>query len=178
MKLHWILFLLLSTSLSAETIAGVIEKLGPDQLQLKTSAGTVAIATDQQTKIRKSAVQHSTAALAVGDEIRVSYYGEAATRMVAVNISASVTLRGVITEANATRITLRTRHAVGGGEPDCEDMIFVFLYPDSKLGSSRKELTVGREIQVKGWDVGDGVMDATHIAIYNSDIPVRLPRKS
>ena len=73
MKLHWILFLLLSTSLSAETIAGVIEKLGPDQLQLKTSAGTVAIATDQHTKIRKTAVQQWSAALAVGEQARVSY---------------------------------------------------------------------------------------------------------
>ena len=178
MNLHWILFLLLSTSLSAEMISGVIEKLGPDQLQLKTSAGTVSIATAQHTKIRKFEVQHKSAVLSVGDEIRVSYYGDPSSRMIAVNISASITLRGVVTESNPTRITLRNKHAMGGGAPDCEDSIFVFLHPDTELGTGRNELAVGREIQVKGWDVSDGVVDAVGIAIYNADIPVRLPRKS
>ena len=178
MNLHWILFLLLSTSLSAEMITGVIEKLGPDQFQLKTTAGIITIATDPHTKIRKSAVQHTAAALALGDEIRVSYYGEQASKMVAVNISASVTLRGVVTGSNPTRITLRNKYAMGGAAPDCEDIIFVFLHPDTKLGTGRGQLAVGREIQVKGWDVSDGVVDAVGIAIYNSDVPVRLPRKS
>lgn len=167
MNLHWILFPLLAASLSGEVITGVIETFGQDQFQLKTGTGSVSIATDTHTKIRKAA-----AALTVGDQIRVTYYGEPSSKMVAVNISASVTLRGMVTESNATRLTLRIHKADG------DSSVFVFLHPETKLGASRRELVPGREIQVKGWDVADGIVDAAQIAICNADIPLRLPRKS
>jgi len=177
MNLTWIPFLLLSASLSGQIITGTIEKISPDQLQVKTATGSVAVQTNQSTKIWKSEVPHKQAKLAVGDEIRVSYYGDD-TKMTAVVVSANMTIRGVVFDSGPTRITVSIHHATEPGSPDCQDQIFVFLHPDTTLGVSRKQLTAGRSVQVQGWDVGDGVMEATHIAVYNSDVPVRLPKKS
>ncbi len=178
MNYTWLPFLLLTTSLSAQIITGVIEKISPDQLQLKTASGTATVFTDDHTKIWKSATPHAAAKLAIGDEIRVNYYGDPTSKMTAVIVSTNMTIRGVVAQANGTRLSVRIHHATEPGQPDCEDQIFVFLHPETTLGTSRKEITVGRNVQVKGWDVGDGVMEASHIAVYNTGVPVLLPRKS
>ena len=178
MNLSWIPFLLLSTSLSGQIITGAIEKIGQDQLQLKTSTGSVTVLTDSHTKIWKSEVPHAQKKLAVGDEIRVNYYGDLSSKITAVVISASVTLRGLVLDTGTTRLTVRIQHPTKPGSPDCEDKIFVFVHPTTALGAGRKELAAGRYVQIIGWDVGDGVVEASHIAVYNSDVPARLPRKS
>ena len=92
----------------------------------------------------------------------------ARTPLVAVNIVAQVAASGVIKESAPLRLTV---------VPDDGMSRIVFLSPDTKYATSKKDLTAGRRVQVTGWDVGGGAVDAEKIAIYNTDLPVQRPAR-
>ena len=81
--------------------------------------------------------------------MKINYYGE--DTFTAVNISAKITVSGVITEAAQNHIKL-------GG-------VFVFLNPETKLGVTRDQLKAGKKVRVAGWDSGDGILEAEKVAI-------------
>jgi hypothetical protein len=165
MKLCFLLFLVLPLPVSGETLTGTIEKIGKNQLQIRNQDGLVTVQTDEKTTVRKTKTFHDLSPLAAGDEVRVTYYGEGT--FTAVNISVRVTLSGVITESNPSHIM------VVPASTDQKGGTFVFLHPDTKFGTDRKYLTIGRRVHVVGWDVSDQVVDADRVAIYESDLPAR-----
>jgi len=155
---------------TAQTIIGTVQKIDKDQLQVKSSDGPVTFQVDEKTTVTKSKKLHDLSLLAVGDEIRVNYYGEGT--LTAVNISAKVTLAGSIVEAVSSRLTV-VPDSTAGAAPEDRKSVTVYLGPATKYGTSRKHLTVGRRVHVVGWDVGDRVIDADKVAVYESDVPVR-----
>jgi hypothetical protein len=167
-QVRFLLFTLLSAAAFGDTLIGTVESIGKNQLRVKGPQGEVQLQADDKTTVRKARIFHDLSPLAVGDLVRVSYYGEG-PGMVAVNISASVSLSGVISEAASMRLTVLPDSKTDARSADRKEKTFVFLFPDTRLGTSKKELTVGRRIQVVGWDAGDGVIEAQKIAISNTD---------
>lgn len=165
---------LLSLPAFGQTITGTVEKIGKDQLQVKSADGPVTLHIDERTVVRKAKTLHDLSALVVGDEVRVNYYGEGT--LTAVNVSARIALSGVITEAGASRLLVLPTSSSCATPPE-RKTVFVFLDRTTKFGASRSQLTVGRRVHVVGWDAGDGVVDAERVAIYDTDLPSRPPLK-
>ncbi len=153
-----------------QTVIGTIEKVGKDRLEVKGPNGPVTLLLDEKVRIRKGKALHDLSVLAVGDEVRVNYYGE--QTLTAVDVSAKVELSGIITEAGPTRVVVQPASTPDAKAAD-RKAVFVFLDHTTKFGTSRSQLAVGRRIQVVGWDAGDGVVDAEKVAIYDSDLPTR-----
>lgn len=172
----WLLIVaLLSLPAFGQTVTGTVEKIGKDQLQVKGADALVTLRVDERTIVRKVKTFHDLSALAVGDEVRVSYYGEGT--LTAVNISARLAFSGVITEVGTSRIMVLPRSTSDATPPD-RKAVFVFLNRTTKFGTSRSQLTVGRQVHLVGWDAGDGVVDAEKVTISDTDLPTRPPVKS
>ena len=163
MKPCVLLFALLMLPAVAQHITGTVEKIDKDQLQIKGPKGIVTLHVDEKTAVQKGRVSHDLSALKVGDEIRANAYGD--EHLTAVSISAKITISGVITDGNATHITVRPEGA--------KDTVFVFLRTDTKYGMSKSQLTPGKRVHITGWDSGDGVIDAEKVAVYETDVPLR-----
>jgi hypothetical protein len=168
MKRYFVLFTMLSFPTFAQTIIGTVQKIDKDQLLVKSQDRLVAFQVDEKTTVAKLKKLHDLSLLVPGDEIRVTYYGEQTPT--AVNISAKVTLSGAIVEGASNQLMLLP-DSKADAKP-AETAVFVFLSPGTKLGTSRRQLTVGRRVHVVGWDAGDGVIEADKVAVYDTDLPL------
>lgn len=156
----------LSLAAFGQTIFGTVEKIDKDQLQVKTHEGSVTLHVDERTTVRKRSVRNDVSALAVGDEIRATCYGESV--ITAANISAEVAFSGVITEASLGHIKVN-REEASSGRPNKSAESLVFLEPRMRLASNPKPLSAGQMVDVVGWDSGDGVVEAIKVSLRNPE---------
>lgn len=170
MQIRFLAFVFLCAAAFGDTLVGTVVSVDKNQLRIKSSTGEVQLQADEKTSVIKAKTFHDLSPLAVGDVVKVNFHGESPEPLVAVNIVAQVAVSGVIKESAPLRLTV-----VPDSKTEATPRI-VFLSPDTKYATSKRDLTAGRRIQVTGWDVGDGAVDAEKIAIYNTDLPVR-PRK-
>lgn len=171
MKPCVLLFAVLSLPVFSQTVIGTVEKIDKEQLQMKSRDGLVTLKVDEKTTVTKAKKFNDLSPLAVGDEVRVNYYGEGT--LTAVNISAKITLSGVITEARSNSIAVLLNSPATATSPDRSVVMFVFLNSTVKFAASRNQLTIGRRVQVEGWDTGDRVVEADKVAISETDPPLR-----
>ena len=164
-----LLFTILSLPVLGQTAVGTVQKIDKDQVQVKSRDGLLTFRVDEKSTVTKLKKFNDLSPLAVGDEIRVNYYGEGT--LTAVNISAKVTVAGAIVEAGSNHLTVLLDSSVDAASTDRK--VFVFLNPAAKLGTSRNQLAAGRRIHVIGWDAGDGVIDADKVAISETEPPLR-----
>jgi membrane-bound ClpP family serine protease len=170
MKACLLLFTILSIPAIGQILLGTVAKIDKDQLQVKGRDGTVTFRTDDKTVIAKLKKCNDVSVLAVGDEVRVNYYGEGT--FTAVNVSAKVAVAGVITEGSANHVTV----ALDSAQAD-RKTVFVFLNTaGGKLTVNRAQLTVGRRVQVSGFDTGDGVIEADKVTFPDAG-PARGTRE-
>ncbi|MCE5308707.1 MAG: DUF5666 domain-containing protein [Acidobacteriales bacterium] len=169
MKPYVLLFTILCFPAFSQTVAGKVQKIDKDQFQVKSSEGLITLNTDEKTTVTNLRKSKGLSPLAVGDEVRVNYYGEGA--FTAVNIAVRVTVSGVITEAASNHVTVLP-DSTDTTPADRKVGVFVFLNPTTRYGTSRKQLTVGRRVHVVGY-AGEGVIDADKVAIYETDMPLR-----
>jgi hypothetical protein len=170
MKPCVLLFTILCFPVFNQTIVGTVQKIDKDQFQVKSSNGLITFHADGKTTVTNIKKSKDLSPLAVGDEVRVNYYGE--DTFTAVNISVRVTVSGVITEAASNHVTILLDSTSDATSADRKAGVFVFLNPATHFGISRKQLTVGRRVHVVGY-AGDRVIEADKVAIYETDLPLR-----
>lgn len=151
---------------SGQSVTGTIASVHQDRIELKGPDGPVTLHLGEKTTIRKGKTLHDPSALAIGDEVRVNYYGD--LQLTAVDVSAKIELSGVITEASSSRLVILPSSRG-------KQTVFVYLSRSTKFGTGRTQLTPGQRIHIVGWDAGDGVVDAERVAVYETDVPVRRP---
>jgi len=171
MQPSFLLFAILSVPALDQTIIGTVQKIDMDQLQVKGPDGLIAFRIDDKSTVAKLKRSHDLSLLAVGDEVRVNYYGEGT--LTAVNISAKVRISGTIAEKGVNHLTLLLDLPADGTSADRKASVFVFLNSTAKLGTSRSQLAVGRRIHVTGWAAGDAVVDADKVTFYDAESPLR-----
>lgn len=152
MRACTLLFALLFSPAFGQMLVGTVQKIDKDQIQVKRGDGSVTFRADENTVVAKVKKGRDLSLLAIGDDVRVNYYGEGT--LTAVNISARVAISGVITQAATNHLTI---DAKGGG-------VFVFINPTAKLGVTRDQLKAGKRVDITGWDSGDGVVEAEKVA--------------
>jgi hypothetical protein len=101
--------------------------------------------------------------LAIGDDVRVNYYGDATPT--AVNVSAKVTVSGVISQAAKSQLTIVQDSSDDAPPLGRKVRVFVFLNATTNFGAARDQLKVGRKVRIIGWDTGDGVVEAEKIVL-------------
>jgi len=99
-----LLFALLNIPLSGQMLVGSVQRIDKDQLQIKGRDGLVIFRADEHTTVAKLKKANDLLLLAVGDEVRVNYYGEAP--FTAVNISVKITISGTITQTATNHLTI------------------------------------------------------------------------
>ena len=172
MRVRFLLFTLLSTAAFGEMVTGTVAGIDKNQVRLKTSAGELQLQTNEKTTVRKAGTFHDLSPLAAGDPVRVNYYGDS-PNLIAVDVSASVTLSGVISNSASMSLTVVPDSKTDATPKDSSAGVLVFVSSATKLGVAKKDLTAGRKVQVVGWDAGEGVIDAEEIKISSGDSPVR-----
>ena len=170
-----LIFTTLALPVFNQTVIGTVEKIDKNQIHVKSRDGQVTFNVDERTTVTKGKMFNDLSPLAVGDVIRVNYFGEE-TR-IAVNISAHVTLSGVITEVRSNSITVLRNQTEDPTSTDRSVGVFVFLNRSTQFGTSRNQLTAGRRVQVVGWDAGNRVVEADKVAIFETDLPIPAPRQ-
>src|ERR1039457_1269659 len=92
-----LLLTLLSLPAVSQTIIGTVEKIDKDQLQVKCRDGVVTLRIDEKTTVCKVKMSHYVSRSLALDDRR---------SLTAANISAEVTLFGVITESSPAHLTV------------------------------------------------------------------------
>jgi hypothetical protein len=159
-------------SVAGGALTGAIERIGDAEVQIKTQSQSVTVYTDHRTEVIKGRGHyHDLSALRLGDEIRVRRDPRSdASRLTATDISAdTTTFRGFIEKINPVGIEVRVE-ARGSGQ--LSPATFVRIYSDTKLGAG--SLKVGEKLHIFGWEFGDRGIDAMRIAVYNTDLPLRV----
>jgi hypothetical protein len=144
-------------------LVGTVQKIDNDQIQVKGRDGLVTFRADEHITVAKVKRANDLLLLAVGDEVRVNYYGEAP--FIAVNISVKITISGAITQTATNHLTISRSGTEDAAMPERKGGVFVFLNPTTKPGVVRDQLKVGRRVHVSGWDTGDGVVEAEKVVI-------------
>jgi hypothetical protein len=157
------------------TIVGTIYKLTRNQVSVKTARGSFMIPADDRTETVKDKSYPGLSFLKVGDEVSVHCHNPTG-KPVAVKVFAKIiTFSATVRYVNGDDIEVLT---IPNADYAREEHRLVHLYPDTVFGASRKELSVGQDIRVVGLDVGNGAVDASRVALYNTDIPINKgPRK-
>jgi hypothetical protein len=155
-----LLFTVLCLPAFSQQLVGIVQSVDKDQFQVKGQKGLVTFRADENTIVAKIKKSNDLSVLAVGDEVRINYYGQ--DKLTAVNICAKVTVSGTIRQTASNHITISTDDSATA---DRGSGVFVFLSSPTRLGVGREELKVGRKVHVTGWDSGDGVVEAEKVVL-------------
>jgi hypothetical protein len=157
------------------TIIGTIYNLARNQVSVKTARGSFMNPADDRTVTVKDKSYPGLSSLNVGDEVSIRCQTSTGKR-IAVKVFANIiTFSGTVRHVGDQEIEVLT---IPNADYSREEHRLVHLYPDTVFGASRKELSVGQDVRVVGLDVGNGAVDASRVAIYNMDVPVKKgPRK-
>ncbi len=168
-----LLYLAACTSEPASArLIGTIEKLAGNELQIGLGTKAVTLSADRKTEVHKGRTDHTLSALRVGDEVSVSFRKDASGKMIAVAIWANrVSFHAVIHSVTPASFDILTHPDTNPESAYRKGYSRVFLYPQTKFGTSERDLIEGRDVHVVGLDVGGGNIDALRVAILNTDVP-------
>jgi hypothetical protein len=153
------------------TFVGTIDKVSRNELTIRTSRGPVKMFANRTTEVVKDKSYHDFAPLKTGDEISVQCQPDASGKLVAVKVWANVvSFPATVKELRGEEIEVAVTNDETGGGGDQRKI--VRFYPDTIFGTNRADLSVGQRVRIGGLDVGNGVVDAARIALYNTDVPV------
>jgi hypothetical protein len=151
------------------TFIGAIDKLGRNEIIIKTPRGPFKIYADNKTEVAKDKAYSDFSPLKAGDEISVRCRPDGSGKLVALKVFAkAVNFPGTVKDVRGEEIEVVT----GTGD----EHKIVRLYPDTVFGTNRSDLTPAKQIRVVGLDIGDGKVDASRVALYNTDVPVQRLR--
>ena len=149
-------------------LIGVIENVADNEIHMRAGARSITLYADKGTQIQIETTYTNLSPLKAGNEISVRCRQDASGKLIANEIWAkSVTFRATINKLSPTSLVVSPNSKIDGTR-------VVFYYPDTVFGAAARGLKVGQEVQVTGLDLGNGNVDATRIAIYNTDLPARL----
>jgi hypothetical protein len=158
-----------SATAEESTIIGTVSKVTGNSISVKTTRGFFLIPADDKTEVVKDKTYRDLSLLKIGDEVSV-HCRNPTGKPVAVKVFASIiTFSAAVKHIGDDEIEVLT---IPDADYMREEHRIVRLYADTVLGTSRKDLQVGRDIRVVGLDVGDGAVDAARIAISNTDVPL------
>lgn len=157
------------------TIIGTVLKVTGNSIGVKTPRGFFLIPVDDNTQVVKDKTYQDLSPLKVGDEVSVHCRNPIgkpiAMKIWATVIAFSATVRYV----SGDDIEVLT---IPNADYPREEHKILRLYADTAFGTSRKDLSVGQDVRIVGLDVGDGAVDASRVALYNTDVPLnKAPRK-
>ena len=159
--------------LTRTSVIGTVEKVSGSEIRVNAGTQSLTFHADSNTEVWKGETYHDLSALKIGDEVSVHGTGDASGYLVASNIWAQlVTFSAVIRRVDRANSEILTRPKVGPGSANGTGSKVVHYFPNTVFSTGPGGLTVGQEISVVGLDLRNGQVDATRIAIYNTDLPV------
>jgi hypothetical protein len=172
------LLILTLGSLSAfgqqSTVIGSIDRMTGSEITVKTLRGSFTIHADDRTETVKDQPYRDLSPLRAGDEISVRCQPDGSGKLVAVKIWARViTFSATVRYVNDDEVEVVT---IPNSDYGREEHRIVHLYPDTVFGTSRKDLSVGQRVRIVGLDVANGAVDASRVALYNTDLPADKER--
>lgn len=145
--------LLLVPALWGETFAGHVVNISPGSLILDTGHSKVAIV-----------VLFGPVQLQIGRSVRVNCE-KIGSQWVAGQVDLEQEIRGTVQRRTASGIEVL--NASGSKKP-----VPVRLNQSTRFSVRRPDLSPGVEVNVVGWAMPDGTLEATRVTLYNTDMPV------
>jgi hypothetical protein len=147
-------------------VLGTIENVSPNTISIKTQRGSIQIGARSATEVIKDKTYRDFSALKIGDEISARCQPEASGRLVVTNIWAKpVNLTGTVKDVQGDDAIVATQESA--------ETITVRLYPDTVVGTNRRDVVVGKHVRVTGVETGRNAVDAFRVAVYDTDVPVK-----
>jgi len=157
------------------TVIGSIERMTGSEITVKTLRGSSTIHADGRTETVKDKTYRDLSPLRSGDEISVRCQPDGSGKLQAVKIWARVVaFSATVRYVNDDEIEVVT---IPDSDYGREEHRIVHLYPDTVFGTSRNDLSVGQRVRIVGLDVGNGVVDGSRVALYNTDVPADRERR-
>jgi hypothetical protein len=164
-----------SAAAEESTIIGTVLKVTGNSISVKTPRGGFLIPADDKTEVVKEKTYQDLSPLKVGDEVSV-HCRNPTGKPVAMKIFANViTFSATVRYVNGDDIEVLT---IPNADYPKEEHRLVHIHADTAFGTSRRDLAVGQDVRIVGLDVGNGAVDASRVALYNTDVPLnKAPQK-
>ena len=157
------------------TVIGSIDRMTGSEITVKTLRGSFTIHAGGRTETVKDKTFRDLSPLRAGDEISVRCQPDGSGKLFAVKIWARVIMfSATVRYLNGDEIEVVT---IPDADYDREEHRIVHLYPDTVFGTSRKDLSVGQRVRIVGLDVGNGAIDGSRVALYNTYVPADRERR-
>jgi len=145
------------------TVAGLVQSVAGNDAVVASDSGAVRVHADEKTVVWKGSLHHDLTAIHAGDVIRTRCRRDSFGRLTASEIQARVRFTGRVREIAATRID------VDGSETPYS---VADISPATRYAISPHRIAVDDEVEIVGWDVRNGRVEAERISVYNLDAPV------
>ena len=159
-------------------VIGIVKSISGNVISVDAGERIVAVFADGKTEVWKGKIFHDLSLVHVGDDFAGRCRADASGRLVAELIELNVvTFFGIITKVD------------GGGEafemltnPNADPQsgyvkknLKVTVDSDTLFSASAKEdLKAGRDVQMVGLDLRNGMVKATRLTVYEGNRPVRM----
>ena len=159
-------------------VIGIVKSISGNVMTVDAGERIVAVFADEHTEIWKGKIFHDLSLVQVGDDFAARCRADNSGRLVAELIELNVvTFFGIITKVD------------GGGEafemltnPNADPQsgyvkknLKVTVDSDTLFSASAKEdLKAGRDVQMVGLDLRNGMVKATRLTVYEGNRPVRM----
>ena len=169
MKVVLLLLSIISAFGQPSTVIGTVNRIAGGEIAIKTPRGSLTIYAAKRTEVVKDKTYHGFSPLEIGDEISARCEPNVSGKLVAVKVWANVlTFSGTVKHVNGDEIEVVT---IPNADYPREEHRIVHLHADTAFGTNRNDVAVGQHVRIVGLDVGKGAVDASRVALYNTDIP-------
>jgi hypothetical protein len=159
--------------LTRTSAIGTIEWISGNEIRVNAGTQSITFHADSGTEVWKGKTYHDLSALKAGDEVSVRGTRDASGNLIASNIWAQlVTFSAVIRRIDRANSEIFTSPKAGPWPAIGTGSKVVRYFANTVFSTGQTGLTAGQEIFVVGLDLRNGQVDATRIAIYNTDLPV------
>jgi len=152
----------------ASPVTGFVQSVSADEITIVVDSQLLTLRADDKTSVWKGALFHDLTPLRAGDAVKVRFRSDFFGRLIATEIEARVRFTCTVRANLLSRLELA--HA------SASQYSVVDITPATRFAISPLQIEPDDEIEVVGWDTGNGRVEAERISVYNLDAPVSRNR--
>ena len=157
-------------------VIGTVKAISGDQIIVDSGKRIITVTTNGSTEVWKGKTTHDLSLVQVGDRFSARCRADSSGRIVAENISLNiVNFFGVITKVCGDNFEMLTNPDADPQSAYVKKNLSVIVDADTIFdGSAKDDLKFGREVQLVGLDLKNGMIRATRLTVYENKRPVRM----
>jgi len=159
-------------------VIGTVKAISGNSISVSSGAQLLTFSADAETEIWKGKTFHDLSPVQVGDDLWARCHRDPSGKLVAESVWLNiVNFFGVITRVDGgDRFEMLTNPNADPQSAYVKKKMIVQVDSATLFNDSAKEdLKTGREVQMVGLDLKDGMIRAARLTVYEGKRPVRMP---